>query len=196
MNKKLVSTILIVSMMVNMTIPHVAVFANDIESVGSQNKIVEQLKNDLGEEKATEIISVSKESVEYSQTSDSSNDENDNLHSERNEEVTDDSTFLNESSMTAVKTDVDNNPSDMSDGSIVEPENDSENGYVEEPEDDELVGDNFNDKPESANEESYESTNESENESESTIINESESTTIIENESMSESNNDEVIDTT
>ena len=75
MNKKLLSTILILTMVLNITLPHVNVYAEEINST-SQSMIENQLKNDLGEEKANEIMCSSSEHVEYYSSADNQNNNN------------------------------------------------------------------------------------------------------------------------
>lgn len=64
MNKKLLSTILVLTMVLNITLPHINVYADEINNT-SQSEIENQLKKDLSEEKANDIIHSSSENREY-----------------------------------------------------------------------------------------------------------------------------------
>ena len=142
--KKRLSVILIVSMVINMTLPHAAVFANEIDKTGDtgQSKIAEQLKTDLGEGRADELMGVTKKSVEHTKISFDSNDSGNLYGNGSNNSSNDDSLSLNEIPTTTKINNGDNNgdaPNKNQSGNIVDPENDggeNENGtgYAEEPE--------------------------------------------------------------
>ena len=181
--KKRISVILIVSMVINMTLPHAVVFANEVDKTGDtgQSKIAEQLKADLGEDRADEIMGVTKKSVEYTKVSYELNDGDNNGDA----------------------------PDKNKGGNIVDLENDggdneNGNGYADEPEDDgepkgsksSSEGEPSNDNSEnkgSEEKENPEQTTESINESydnESTSVSKSESTDESTSASTEESSNE------
>lgn len=116
MNKRIISTILVLTMVLNITLPHVNVYAEEINST-SQSMIENQLKNDLGEEKANEIMHSSSEHVEYYSSADSQNNNNGGDDLDCSDE---------------------NGNKDKDNSGIVEPEGSDNNisEYKEEPEDD------------------------------------------------------------
>ena len=135
MNKKILSVVVIVSMLLNITMPHIAVFAEEVDNT-AENKIIEQLKDDLGEEKASQIISVSEEEYEFYSTTNIhtiNNEDDKNLVS--GESLLADATtnFDEESNVTSIKKDIVEKEIDF------EEEYQNDRSLEEEPEEDEAL---------------------------------------------------------
>ena len=156
MNKKIISTILIVSMVFNVIIPNFSLYANRNDGA-TESKIVEQLKTDLGEEKAKELLDSSEYTEQYTYVSDDVNGKDTGEEDGPNEGT--------------ISFDADNNLSN-SDGSmneVINPENTDNDGnkkgdYFDEPEGDEGQEEDNDNAEGSSNENPTEPTSESLNE--------------------------------
>lgn len=163
MKKKFLSTILILTMVLNVTLPHVNVYAEEINNI-SQSMIENQLKNDLGEEKANEIMCSGSEHVEYYSSADDQNDNN---------------------SVDDLDCPEDGDNQDKDNSGIVEPEGSDNNKgeYEEEPE-----GDN---KPNAGEEQDGDGSKEEQNTNSSSIDQSSDNENSIIDGSTKENSSDE-----